>query len=139
MKTHDPSTVRLIEERYRDIYAHAVETSLGSARQLHISGQLGIDREGRLQQGFAEQCRCALRNVEAILEAAGMSKRDIVKATYLVVRSEDLPDLSAVRRELWGGVRPAVTTYLVAGLVHPDFLIEVEVLAQQEAPSLPNA
>lgn len=132
MRTHDPDTVRTIEPRYADIYAHAVETRMGPARQLHVSGQLGIDASGFLFPTFQEQLRQALRNIEALLESAGMNNGHIVKATYYLTRAADLPALSAIRSEVWGGVRPAVTTLVVAGLAGPDFLVEVEVLAQDE-------
>lgn len=132
MRTHDPDTVRAIEPRYADIYAHAVETEMGGARQLHISGQLGIDVSGHLFPTFEDQLRQALRNVEALLESVGMTRAHIVKATYYLTRASDLPALSAIRSEVWGGVRPAVTTLVVAGLAGPDFLVEVEVLAQDE-------
>ena len=133
MKLHNPSSVRTVEAQYRDIYSHAVETNLGLARQLHISGQLGIDPSGKLEATFSAQCRRALQNVEALLEAAGMTKDHIVRVVYYVTRREDLAALNATRAERWSGVRPAVTTVLVAGLVAPEFLVEVEVLAQEEA------
>ncbi len=33
---------------------------------------------------------------------------------------------------VWKGVRPAVTVLIVDGLVNPDWLIEVDVIAQLE-------
>lgn len=132
MKRHNPSTVRTVEGVYQDIYAHAVETQLGPSRQLHISGQLGIDPQGNLADTFGGQLRQALRNVENILHAAGMDRDNIVKVSYFLTRSEDLPELNSIRAESWRGVRPAVTTLLVAGLVSPEYWIEVEVLAQEE-------
>ena len=135
MKIHSPSTVRTVEGTYEHIYAHAVETRMGDCRQLHISGQLGIDREGNLADSFGGLVKQAMQNVEAILAAASMSKDNIVKACYFVVRAEDLPELNAIRADRWRGVRPAVTTLLVAGLVAPEFLIEIEILAQEESPA----
>lgn len=135
MKIHNPSTVRTVEGPYEHIYSHAVETRMGTCRQLHISGQLGIDRDGNLAETFGLQVQQAMKNVEAILDAASMTKDNIVKVCYFVVRQEDLPELNAIRADRWRGVRPAVTTLLVAGLVLPEFLIEVEVLAQEEAPT----
>lgn len=134
MKRHNPSTVRTVEARYREIYSHAVETDLGGCRQLHVSGQLGIDPSGALEPTFAAQCRRALQNIEAILDAAGMTTANIVRVVYYLTRQQDLPELNAIRAERWRGVRPAVTTLLVAGLVAPEFLVEIEVLAQEEAP-----
>jgi len=45
------------------------------------------------------------------------------------VRRDDMPALLAVRKELLDGVRPAITTVVVAGLVSPRWLVEVEAVA----------
>jgi enamine deaminase RidA (YjgF/YER057c/UK114 family) len=58
-----------------------------------------------------------------------MTMGDVLRLTYYVVRREDLPLLNAKRLERWSGIRPAVTTLLVAGLVRHEFLIEIDVLA----------
>ena len=133
MIRHDPATVRAIEPRYREIYTHAVETRPAGGRQLYVSGQVGIRPSGEVEATFGDQCRRALENVEALLTAAGMSTEHIVKATYFLTRREDLPELAAIRAERWGGVRPAVTTLVVSALAAPELLVEVEVIAQEEA------
>ena len=42
-------------------------------RTLYISGQLGMDTSGQLQDGVEAQTRLALENMGHILEAAGMT------------------------------------------------------------------
>ncbi len=62
-----------------------------------------------------------------------MTFMDIVKMSFLLVRRDDMDVLVEIRKELLDGVRPAITTVfvagLVAGLVGPDWLVEVEVVA----------
>src|SRR3954454_20938283 len=125
---HDPFPVR---DPYHGIYAHGVETRAG-ARMLHVSGQVGESPEGVLAADFAGQCRQALVNLDAVLREAEMSFRDIVKMTFFLVRREDLGDLVAVRKEMLDGVRPAVTTLFVSGLVAPAWLVEIEAVACAE-------
>ena len=48
------------------------------------------------------------------------------------MRREDMDALVEVRKEFLDGVRPAITTVFVAGLVSPDWLVEVEVVACAE-------
>jgi len=48
------------------------------------------------------------------------------------VRREDLSALAAVRKEMLDGVRPAVTTLFVSGLVSPAWLVEIEAVACAE-------
>ncbi|WP_282605440.1 RidA family protein [Pelagibius sp. Alg239-R121] len=122
---HDPFPVR---EPYHGIYAHGVETRAG-ARILHVSGQVGVSPRGELAADFREQCRQALFNLENVLKEAGMELADIVKLTFFLVRREDMAPLVEVRKELLYGVRPAITTVFVAGLVSPDWLVEVEAVA----------
>jgi enamine deaminase RidA (YjgF/YER057c/UK114 family) len=122
---HDPFPVR---DPYHGIYAHGVETRAG-ARILHISGQVGESPEGALPANFEGQCRQALANLESVLHVARMTLRDLVKMTFYLVRREDLGALVAVRKDLLEGVRPAVTTLFVAGLVAPAWLVEIEAVA----------
>ncbi|MEM7048567.1 MAG: RidA family protein [Acidobacteriota bacterium] len=122
---HDPFPVG---EPYHGIYAHGVETRAG-ARLLHISGQIGVAPDGSLARDFDGQCRQALANLEAVLGAADMELSNIVKMSFFLVRREDMEPLLEVRRDLLDGVRPAITTVYVAGLVSPDWLVEVEAIA----------
>lgn len=127
-KRHDPIPVA---EPYHGIYAHGVETR-AQARVLHISGQIGVSPEGDLAPDFHGQCRQALDNLEAVLRAARMTTTDIVKMSFFLVRREDMDALVEVRKERLDGVRPAITTVFVAGLVSPDWLVEVEAVACAE-------
>jgi 2-iminobutanoate/2-iminopropanoate deaminase len=125
---HDPVPVL---EPYRGIYSHGVETRAG-ARVLHVSGQIGQSPEGTLPIDFRGQCRQAMLNVSAVLKAANKSLTDIVKMSFYLTRREDMSALVEVRNEFVKGVRPAVTTLFVAGLVSPDWLVEIEVVACAE-------
>ena len=113
---------------YRGIYSHGVEAPPGQ-RTLHVSGQIGIAPDGSLAPDFRGQCVQALRNVEAVLRDAGMTFKDLVKMSFFLVRREDMATLVEVRKELLDGVRPAVTTLYVAGLVSPDWFVEIEAIA----------
>jgi len=125
---HDPFPV---DAPYHGIYAHGVETRAG-ARMLHVSGQVGRTPEGHVPPDFRGQCNQAILNVSAVLSAANMTLRDIVKMSFYLVRREDMATLVEVRKEHLDGVRPAITTLFVAGLVSPDWLVEVEAVACAE-------
>jgi len=116
---------------YHGIYSHGVESRAG-ARTLHISGQYGQSPDGHLPSDFKGQCRQALANVEAVLKSADMEFSDIVKMSFFLIRREDMEPLLEVRKEMLDGVRPAITTMYVAGLVSPDWLVEVEAYACAE-------
>ncbi len=125
---HDPFPVK---DPYLGIYAHGVETPAG-LRTLRVSGQVGESPEGHLPSDFRGQCAQALRNVESVLREANMELTDIVKMSFFLTRREDMATLVDVRKEMLDGVRPAITTVFVAGLVSPDWLVEVEIVACAE-------
>ena len=125
---HDPFPVGAA---YRGIYSHGVETRAG-ARVLHVSGQIGQPPDGALPPDFRGQCRQAMENLGAVLRAAGMTWTDLVKMTFFLVRREDMGTLVEVRKAFLDGVRPAVTTVFVAGLVLPEWLVEIEAVACAE-------
>jgi enamine deaminase RidA (YjgF/YER057c/UK114 family) len=94
-----------------------------------MSGQVGMDPDGKLETGFAAQAERAWSNLFAILRAAGMEKRHLVKVTYFLIRPTDLPVLREIRDRVLEGNAPAATLLFVAALATPDLLIEIEAVA----------
>jgi enamine deaminase RidA (YjgF/YER057c/UK114 family) len=114
-------------------YSHGVEVE-GSTRLVFGAGQTGVDTDGRIGEGIEEQSRLLWRNVETVLAGAGMGIHDIVQLNMLLVNRGDLPIARAVREEILAGHRPASTLVFVAGLAHPDWLIEVDFVAARAGP-----
>jgi 2-iminobutanoate/2-iminopropanoate deaminase len=98
-------------------------------RWLHISGQVGCDRNGKAAADFEAQAELAWRNVLTIVGESGFAVEDLVKVTVLLTRASDIPASRTVRERLLGSVEPASTLMIVAGLASPDWLIEVEAIA----------
>ncbi|MGH2679071.1 MAG: RidA family protein [Actinomycetota bacterium] len=109
-------------------YSHGIEVA-GPHRLLFGAGQTGVDTDGRIGEGIEEQSRLLWRNIEGVLAGADMGISDIAQLTMLLVRREDLPTARSVREEVLDGHRPASTLIFVAGLAHPDWLIEVDFVA----------
>jgi len=129
VKALNPSTVWTVPEAFTKIYSHGARIS-NASETLYISGQFGIAPDGRLPAEFAEQTSLAMNNVEALLAASGMTRANIVKLTYFLTRSSDLPGLGAIRRERWlSDEPPAVTAIVVCALARPECLIEIEAIA----------
>jgi enamine deaminase RidA (YjgF/YER057c/UK114 family) len=113
-------------------YSHAVEAS-AAARWLHISGQIGVKPGGTVAESAEAQLEQAWRNIFAILAAAGMTKRDLVKTTtFLTPHAADVGLSRRVRERMLEGAEPASTLIFVPGLARPDFLIEIEAIAAAE-------
>jgi enamine deaminase RidA (YjgF/YER057c/UK114 family) len=75
------------------------------------------------------QAREAFRIALDGLAKAGATVGDVVRTRMYVVRREDTDAVGRVHGEVFRDVRPAATMVIVAGLLHPDHLVEVEVEA----------
>lgn len=124
-KFHNPPT---IAPPYKNIYSHAVETP-SSSRTLYMSGQLGIEPNGATAEGIERQSELVMENMKAVLAAAGMSFRDLVKLNAYFLKVEHVPAFAAVRARHLEGARPAMTTVVVSALAAPAWLIEVDAVA----------
>jgi enamine deaminase RidA (YjgF/YER057c/UK114 family) len=94
-----------------------------------MSGTTGFDYKSMtIADNVVDQAEQCLRNVGAVLEQAGVSFADVVRINYLVTRREDFEPIWPVLQRYLGEVRPACTV-IVAGLLDPRMLIEVEVTA----------
>ena len=108
-------------------FSNGIEVPAG-ARLLFVKGQLGMTADGSLPDTFEEQAHNAWRNVIAVLRSAGMGVEDLVRVGSCLVRREDYPAYRVIRDRFIGAARPASTT-LIAGLVDPRWLIEIEAVA----------
>ncbi len=109
-------------------YSDAVEIAAGK-RQLHVSGTPGIRKDGSVPHTFEEQADLAWQNLVEILNAAGMGVENLVKINQTLVRAEDIRAYPAIRLKYLGDHRPASMLSVVAALVKPDILFEIEAVA----------
>ncbi len=63
------------------------------------------------------------------LAAAGAALGDVTRTRMYVLRAADADAVGRAHGELFGAIRPVSTLVVVAGLLHPDHLVEVEVEA----------
>jgi len=112
-------------------YSHVTATSGGTTIQ--VSGQIAFDAHGKVVGvgDIGAQARQVYQNLDACLKAAGATFADVVKlVTYVVNLSPDkAAAVRAVRRDYLGEPYPSSTMVGVTALVHPDLLLEVEVVA----------
>lgn len=114
-------------------YAHAVTASGPLA---FISGQVAIDANGVLVGAgdLAAQTRQCLRNLGNVLAECGAGWADVLRFTWYVVDVTEIQVIRDVRDEfvrpaLGDHPNPASSLIQVAGLVKPEFLIEVDAVA----------
>ncbi|HKH31613.1 MAG TPA: RidA family protein [Gaiellaceae bacterium] len=111
-------------------YSHVVAIPPG--RLVWTSGQVPMDAERNVVApgDWEGQTRAVFENVERALRAGGAGWNDVVKLTLYVVDVSSLDTIRAVRDEFVDTASPPTSSLVrVAGLVHPDVLIEVEAVA----------
>lgn len=113
-------------------YSHAVIVPEGY-RWLYVSGQVGADRERRIPKEFEAQAELAFQNLVACIRESGFDPQDLVKVTVLLTRAADIAAYRQVRDRMLGGVAPASTLMIVAGLAAPELLVEIEGVAARPA------
>jgi len=94
------------------------------------SGQIPIDpATGELNTGSIEdQTRQVLKNLGAVLEAAGTSFDDVVKCTVFLQDMNDFAKMNAVYAEFFKAPSPARAAVQVARLPR-DVKVEIEAIA----------
>jgi enamine deaminase RidA (YjgF/YER057c/UK114 family) len=105
----------------------------GAARTIYVGGQNAVSPDGQIVGvgDLAAQTEQVFTNLETVLAAAGATLHDIVKWTIFIVQGQDLIPGFAVFQRRWGDNPrpPAISSVFVAGLAHPDFLVEIEAIA----------
>jgi len=96
------------------------------------SGQIGLDpATGELVPGGVEaQAERALRNLAAVLDAAGAAMADIVKTTLFLADMADFATVNAVYARHMPDPPPARSTFAV-GALPKGALIEIEAIARR--------
>jgi enamine deaminase RidA (YjgF/YER057c/UK114 family) len=72
------------------------------------------------------QTRRCLEIVLAALAEAGAGPEDVVRTRMYLTRADDIDDVGRAHGEVFGDVRPATTGVVVAALLDPRWLVEIE-------------
>jgi enamine deaminase RidA (YjgF/YER057c/UK114 family) len=119
-----------------DYPRYAFSLGLRTATGAYLSGHTAseydpVAKRVVVRGGMTEQARIAYAKIGAILEAAGLDYGDVVRVVEYVHPGgiERYAEAAAVRDEVFGAHRPAVSTVPVKSLLRPDALIEIEATA----------
>jgi enamine deaminase RidA (YjgF/YER057c/UK114 family) len=107
---------------------------VAEGRFLAISGQIGWNERYELvADDFLEQARQALRNVVAVLRAAGGEPRHLVRLTWYITNKDEyrqtLRALGESYRQIVGEHYPAMALVQVAALLEEGAKVEIEATA----------
>jgi reactive intermediate/imine deaminase len=110
-------------------YTHVVEVTSG--RLAYISGQVALDRDGKLAGGgIGSQTRQVFQNMAAALAAVGGTLGDVVKLTTYLLDVTEMDAVREIRNHYFDqGRLPAATAVQVSRLEPDGVLIEIEAVA----------
>ena len=91
----------------------------------------GPDGRSRHPDDPGAQAAAALDIVESALNEAGFGLVDVVRTRIYVTSATSIPAVLAVHGARFGQVRPAATLVIVAGLIEPSLLVEIEADARR--------
>jgi enamine deaminase RidA (YjgF/YER057c/UK114 family) len=134
------SHVRLRKFNTRDAYPdQSLDNDLcmvvRANNTVYVRGQTAMDLDGKIVGvgDAAAQTENAMKCAKILLEEAGARLEDVVKVTiYITDRAYREPVYRVVGKWL-KGVYPVSTGLIVQGLARPEYLMEIDVIAEVPA------
>src|SRR5215207_8272697 len=111
------------------------ELTVGYSRAVRVADRVVVAGtapqwpDGTVDPDPATQARRCFEIIGAALTEAGSSFADVVRSRMYLVDAADFAPISLVHGEVFGDVRPANTTVVVAALLDHQWKVEIEVEA----------
>jgi enamine deaminase RidA (YjgF/YER057c/UK114 family) len=120
-------------ERRRISTGAPTERSYGYCRAVVVGSNVYVSGTAPVMPNGADpppdaygQSRRCLEIIVGALAEAGAQPKDVVRTRVYLVRVEDYDEVYRAHAEVFGGVRPANTGVVIAGLLDPRWLVEIE-------------
>jgi 2-iminobutanoate/2-iminopropanoate deaminase len=113
-------------------YSQVAVVDLGSSKMLTLSGQVGLDKSGKLAGNgdIAAQIEQTFANIKAIVESQGGSMGDVIKLNYYLLDVANIQTVRSIRDKFIDVNHPPASTLVqVSKLFRDDILVEIEATA----------
>lgn len=115
------------------------EASVGYSRAIVVgdgcwvsgTSDAGPDGTSRHPGDAEAQARAIFGIIERAMAEAGFALTEVVRTRMFITDPADAAAVMAVHGSLFGEIRPAATLVVVAGLLHPSLLVEIEAEARR--------
>lgn len=115
-------------------YSHGYKVEIGDAEIIFTTGQIAMDKNGKVlyPDEPAKQAEFVFESLQKILNQAGASLDDVVKAIVFVTDMNDFAQISKVRNKYFKNSEPVSTLVEVKKLVKEGCRVEIEVIAVRQ-------
>ena len=112
-------------------YSQAVKIDLGTKTMILVAGQIALQEDGTpvAPGDFTVQTHFVFKRIQRVLEEAGASLDDVVKALFFITDAGKYNEVSAVRNEYFAIARPASAMVEISNTVAKGCDVEIEVMA----------
>ena len=115
---------------FQDYFAEGIQVG----NILYLSGQVGIDQDGKTPESIADQAKIAYMNMRDVLAQFGADMSNIVDETFFVTDMDELmgsvEDVYGARETAYGGAAEVCQTLVqVAALAQAELKIEIKCIA----------
>jgi len=122
------------KQRTRHSSGSPYEPVIGFSRAVRVgdtvyvagTAPVGPDGHAAAVGDAAGQARRCWEIVLDALEKLGAQASDVVRIRTYLVKAQDWEAVGRVQGEIFGDIRPAATMVVCAGLLDPDWLVEIE-------------
>ena len=111
-------------------YSHGLKVDIGNSEMIFVTGQIAQDSQGNLVcEDIEGQTEYVFEQIQKILNGAGSSLDDVVKAQIFLTDISDFSKVSPIRNKYFANSKPVSTLVEVNALVRKGCKIEIEVVA----------
>ncbi|MEI8092235.1 MAG: RidA family protein [bacterium] len=112
-------------------YSPGLKVDIGDSEMIFVAGQIAKDKDGNViaPNDITEQTEFVFQKIEKILDVAGASMEDVVKAVIYVTNMSDLEKISAVRNKYFANCKPVSTLIEINKTTTEGCNVEIEAIA----------
>lgn len=110
-----------------------IVTTEGNGKTIYIGGQNAVNEKREIvgKGDILLQTEQVMKNLETALNACGASFDNLVKLNIHILQGQNAYEAFQVSQKFLSNASnpPVITVAFVAGLINPDFLLEIDAIA----------